>query len=90
MPSRWRVIYARESLQSLEKMDAQTRRRLVNYMTERVLSLDDPRRLGKALRGSEWGDCWRYRCGDYRIIVHIIDNDLVVVVLKTGHRKDVY
>lgn len=90
MTSLWRLIYSKEAIRNLKSLDHQSSRRLLDYMTERVMSLDDPRRLGKALKGSQWGDCWRYRCGDYRIIVHLIDRDLVVMVLRTGHRKDVY
>lgn len=67
-----------------------TSRRIVRYLEERVVASDDPRRLGRALRGSKWEDCWRYRCGDYRIVVRIIDRDVVVVVLRVGHRKNVY
>jgi len=71
-------------------MDRHDSLRVVKYMEERVVKLDDPRRLGRALKGSKWEDCWRYRCGDYRIIVRIMDEDVVVVVLKVSNRKDVY
>jgi mRNA interferase RelE/StbE len=33
---------------------------------------------------------WRYRVGDYRLICRLEDNKLVVLVLKIGHRRDVY
>ncbi len=33
---------------------------------------------------------WRYRVGDHRIICEIIDQRLVVLVVKIGDRKDVY
>jgi mRNA interferase RelE/StbE len=39
---------------------------------------------------SEWGDCWRYRCGDYRIIADILDQEIVIHVLRVGDRKNVY
>ena len=40
------------------------------------------------LEGSE--DLWRVRIGNYRIIYQIEDNRLVVVVVKVGHRRDIY
>ena len=33
---------------------------------------------------------WRIRVGDYRIVYRIEDQELVVLVVKVGHRKDVY
>ena len=33
---------------------------------------------------------YRVRCGDYRIIYEILDDKLIIVILKIGHRKDVY
>jgi len=87
---RWNLSYSSEAVRQLRQLDQSTTRRLIKYLEERVLALDDPRRAGKALRGSKWEDCWRYRCGDYRIIVRIIDRDLVVMVLRIGHRKNVY
>lgn len=90
MPRRWRLLYSRAAQRSLDAMDPQVSRRLVKYLNERVLPLEDPRALGKALQGSKMGNYWRYRCGDYRIVVDIIDLDVVVVVMRVGDRKDVY
>jgi mRNA interferase RelE/StbE len=33
---------------------------------------------------------WRVRTGDFRIIYEIHDAALVVLVVKVGHRRDVY
>ena len=49
---------------------------------------DDPRPVGfKKLKGRKG---YRIRCGDYRIIYEIFDNELIVDVITLGHRKDVY
>jgi mRNA interferase RelE/StbE len=90
MASRWALSYSAEATQQLHKMDRPTAQRLIKYLEERVIALDDPRKMGKALRGSKWGDCWRYRCGDYRIVVRLLDDDVVVMVMRVGHRKNVY
>jgi len=90
MPTRWSLSYSSEAVRQLQGMDPPASRRLVKYLEDRVANLEDPRQAGKALQGSRWGDCWRYRCGDYRIIVKIVDDDLVVMILRVGHRKNVY
>ncbi len=49
---------------------------------------DDPRPPGvKKLVGQ---DAYRVRVGDYRIIYEIVDAVLVVLVVRVGHRKEVY
>lgn len=85
----WTVRYARSALTELDKLDRQAARRIVDYLDDRVAKADDPRRLGKALTGP-LGDRWRYRVGDYRIICDIHDKTVTVLVLRLGHRKDIY
>jgi mRNA interferase RelE/StbE len=48
----------------------------------------EPRPLGvKSLKG---GNEYRIRVGDYRVIYLIYDNELLILVIDAGHRKDVY
>ena len=35
-------------------------------------------------------DQWRYRIGDYRVICEIVDEEVVVLALTLGRRKDIY
>ena len=58
-------------------------------MDERIAVLENPRNNGKALTG-QLGGLWRYRVGDYRIICDIKDEELYVLVVKIGNRRDVY
>lgn len=86
----WQIYYSPEAIRALDKLDSHEARKLTNYMRDRISTLDDPRSVGKALKGSTWGDCWRYRCGDYRIIVNIRDREILINVLRVGNRKSVY
>jgi len=52
--------------------------------------LDDPRAIGEALKGSRLGEFWKYRVGDYRIVVRIEDDRLRALVVRIGNRKEVY
>jgi mRNA interferase RelE/StbE len=56
----------------------------------RIANHDNPRQSGQALRGSDLGNFWRYRVGDYRIICDLQDERLVVLVIEIGHRREVY
>lgn len=58
-------------------------------MDERVAASDDPRQVGKALKGP-LGDLWSYRVGNFRILFDIQDGKLTVLVLQVGNRREVY
>ena len=54
-----------------------------------IESLNDPKDDGKPLAGNLLG-LWRYRSGDYRILAQILDDKLIILVVKIYHRKNVY
>ncbi len=73
----------------MSKLDWQSAARITVYLRTRVSLLDDPRSLGHRLVGPLAG-YWRYRVGDYRIICDIQDRLVRVLVVRIGHRRDVY
>jgi len=86
----WNVELSESADRDLEKLDPQDRERILKFLQQRIAKLDDPRSLGAALRGSQLGEFWKYRVGDYRLISKIQDDRLAVLVLRVGHRKEVY
>jgi mRNA interferase RelE/StbE len=49
---------------------------------------DEPQPVqSKKLKGE---DLYRLRIGVYRVIYEIIDDRLIITVVKVGHRKDIY
>ena len=50
--------------------------------------LDDPRSIGEALKGSELGEFWKYRGGDWRLICEIADKQILITVLSLGNRRE--
>ena len=74
----------------LGKLDVQRARRILKFLHQRIAKLDDPRSIGEALHGSRLGEFWKYRVGDYWLICKIDDDRLVVLVLRVGHRKEIY
>jgi mRNA interferase RelE/StbE len=86
----WGVELSESADRELAKLDAQHRMRILKFLRERVAKLDDPRSLGQALHGSRLGEFWKYRVGSYRLICKIEDDRLVVLVLRVGHRKEIY
>jgi mRNA interferase RelE/StbE len=64
-------------------------RRILDYMDRKISPLDNPRLHGKALRGP-MGQLWRYRVGDCRVVCDLQAEVLTVLVVRVGHRKEVY
>jgi len=86
----WRVEIDRAAVRDLDKLDRQAAQRILAFLHGRVATLDDPRSLGEALKGSRLGEFWKYRVGDYRIITRIEDNALRVLVVRVARRDWVY
>ncbi|MGA2431426.1 MAG: type II toxin-antitoxin system RelE/ParE family toxin [Candidatus Acidiferrum sp.] len=86
----YRVELSAEVDRELGKLDRQQAQRILKFLRERVAKLDNPRSVGKALHGSRLGEFWKYRVGDYRLICKIEDDRLIVLVLRVGHRKEIY
>jgi len=55
---------------------------------DKIEASDNPRFTGKALKGNDKE--WRYRVGDYRLVCEIKDRELIVWLIRIGHRREVY
>ena len=86
----WIINYTESASKQLKKLDKQVALRILDYMDQRVATLEDPRSLGKNLVGSKMGEYWRYRVGDIRIICDIADKQMCVLVIEIGNRHEVY
>ena len=52
----WTIELDRAAVRELDKLDRQTARRILAFLHGRVATLDDPRCLGEALKGSTLGE----------------------------------
>jgi len=85
----WHVEFDVRAAKELDKLDPVTKKRITDFLQERIETEEDPHRFGKALTSNLAG-LWRYRIGDYRIICLIQDDKLLVLALKVGHRRQIY
>ena len=86
----WQIEFNHYAKKDLAKLDKQIAKRITNFIRERISTLENPRVMGAALSGSRLGDFWKYRVGDYRIICEIQDQKIKILVIKIGHRSDIY
>jgi mRNA interferase RelE/StbE len=85
----WTIDYTQTARNQLKKLDKPVARRIVDFLDDRVAKQEDPRTLGKALTGP-LGTLWRYRVGDYRVICEIQHGAVTILVIRIGHRREVY
>lgn len=72
-----------------KKLDRYTQRMLKSWIEKNLVGCSDPRLHGKGLTANRAGQ-WRYRIGDYRLICEIKDNELIILALTIGHRREIY
>lgn len=60
---------------------------VIDFLTTALVQ--QPRRVGKALRGDLAG-VWSARRGTYRVLYRLRDDAREVIVLRIEHRRDVY
>lgn len=84
-----RVEFSEQAVKSLRKLDPQIARLILAWVSKNLDQTEQPRQFGKALVGDKQG-VWRYRIGDYRLLVHIVDDRFIVLVIEVGHRKESY
>ena len=86
----WKIEFHPGAEKELAKLGPAAAQRILRFLHDRVSSLDNPRAIGQALKGSELGEFWKYRIGDYRVIARIEDSVVTIFVLRIGDRKSVY
>ncbi len=72
-----------------KKLDKYTQKMLKNWIVNHLVDCEDPRAFGKGLTANRAGQ-WRYRIGDYRLICDIQDEELIILALTVGHRREIY
>ncbi|AZI59220.1 type II toxin-antitoxin system RelE/ParE family toxin [Nakamurella antarctica] len=84
----WVIRTDRDFDRALKKLDRQVATRVLKTLIT-LESLDDPTKRCKALSGPYTG-LWRLRVGDYRVILDIQREELVIIALDVGNRSSVY
>ncbi|MEO8648350.1 MAG: type II toxin-antitoxin system RelE/ParE family toxin [Acidobacteriota bacterium] len=82
------VEFVRSARKEFEKLPGRTRDKIVAAL--KLLAVDPYSELLKVkkLKGAE--DLFRIRVGDHRVVYEIRSARLVVIVIKIGHRREIY
>ena len=86
MMSEYRIDVSATAERQLRKLEPEVRARIVDAIKNLA---SNPRPRGsRKLRGYE--DVFRIRTGVFRIIYSIEDDRLLIIILKVGHRREIY
>lgn len=85
----WAIKFESLALKELQRLEKPTRYRIERFLNE-LANNPNPCAKGIALQGEKYKGLWRYRVGDYRLICQIKDQEVIILVLEIGHRKEIY
>jgi mRNA interferase RelE/StbE len=85
----YHVEFSKDAVKTLEKMDKHVAILITAWIRKNLEGCSNPYQYGKGLSANRSGQ-WRYRIGDYRLIAEIMEERVVVLILRIGHRRDVY
>ena len=83
----WKIEFIPNLEKQLKKIPISELKKIFDFLKKDVSA--NPRAYGKPLKGN-LSEYWRYRIGIYRIIVKIYDEQMTVLVVRIGHRKEIY
>ena len=83
------VLFTQKAKKQLSKLDRNTAKLIASWLKKNLEGCVNPRIHGKALVANK-SDQWRYRVGDYRILAEIKDEEVIILVLQIGHRREIY
>jgi len=85
---KWQIEFTKTTKKFLKKQQPQVSKRIINFLYEKIRK--NPRDIGEPLKGQKLGNYWKYRIGSYRVIADIRDNELLIMIIRIGDRKEVY
>lgn len=85
----YKVIVTEKAKKQLAKMDKTAANMIFRWISKNLTNTNNPRSHGKRLKGN-LQEYWRYRIGDWRLLATIEDDQLIILVVEVGHRKEIY
>lgn len=82
------IVFRKSAQKELNALPSKIKAHILDYM-DTVAKSTNPRRIGRAMKG-EYSGLYRYRIGSYRVICNIIDDILVIEVIKVSSRQGAY
>lgn len=87
----YNIRYSVAFKKDLKKLGHSETKRILNWIAKNLYNIEDPRNVPsyKILNGKNKGLA-RYRIGDYRLVVQIENDEIIINLIGVGPRGQVY
>lgn len=85
----YRVETTKQFEKQFKKLDKSVQILVSKWIKKHLIDCENPRVYGKGLVENLSG-YWRYRIGNYRLVVEICDDELIIIAISIGHRSEIY
>jgi mRNA interferase RelE/StbE len=85
----WTIEFTSKARKDLARLPVRDQRRIADFLRLRAAEHENPRLLAKRLTAVRQ-ELWRFRVGDFRVIVQFEDQRLSILVIEVGNRREVY
>ncbi len=85
----WKLEISPKAQKQLDKMDGSVQKRILGFLYLRLPKQPSPWTLAEPLTG-EFAGLVRYRVGDHRVVSEIVEDRLLIHVIRMAHRSEVY
>lgn len=85
----YRVELSEAYKKAAKEIDKGAEMLILKWLNKNIEGSSNPRAFGKPLKGN-LKNYWHYRIGNYRVIVDIQEDKLVILAINVGHRKSIY
>jgi len=87
--TKWQIRTTAEFDKEFKKLDNSVQKQVKKWIANHLENVEDPRHFGKPLVENLSG-YWRYRIGDYRLLVETENNELTIIMISIGHRSSIF
>lgn len=80
----YKVVFTQEAERGFQRLEKPVQERIVHALNRLLVN---PKRSLESLVGLPY---YKFRAGDYRLIIKLDESEKIIYIMKTGHRKNVY
>jgi len=87
MSEKWTILFTKKAEKDFAKLASKIQKRIYNALREKLEK--DPDKHLINLTGNKKGS-YKFRVGDYRLICKKEYEQIIILILKIKHRREVY
>lgn len=84
------VTWTKRATKQLLSIPKKQRLMIIEWVKRNLENSDNPKAIDGAKMLQDTRSGWRFRAGSYRILASIIDSEVLIEIVRVGHRQGVY